>query len=678
MAQPTPYVPTFDFTDFQTANPSDPLPAGDLDVQLNLISTFTQQVAANLAKIQRDDGALANLSVGIDQLKPEVDIGINTVSDWVTGFDYVVRDAVYQGTGVYRCIVSHTSDNFATDLAAGRWQLVINLDLTGDAAAAIAAAAAAEASALAAASTVVQGGLYAAEAETVSQVLAMRWLFSNSTTMADPTSTFARINNATYASASALAVSCVSNNSGTPNIRAFLQGWGDSTSTVRGYLVLRSLDTPTTFAIYNINGSITDNTTWVEIPVSHVAGNGTFANNEPFSMAFSRNGDGGTLGSAIISSNSSSAFAVGPNGDTNPVVRVDGSVASSVNGMVIRGAASGGRASITAISPDTDAGIDIVAKGSSLARLVSPAGGFSQLVSGNSTLQLSDTGLVLQNSFRSFTANDFVSVTAVATSSIPASTEMVGARFDFGAIQTHQTGNYTTQRDMIFNPATHAAAGASVITNAMGLFIGGAPRGGANVTMTNSSALHIGSVNVSNSGTVTNSFAGIFNAMTGATTNYGISVLGGVSLFAPSAAGYASLNVAEGTAPSSPIAGDLWRTSAGWKIRHGSVTFDLGNYKDCFCGEIDTALNRDYVFCLEAPYALTITRFVTQSASGTCTAALKNAAGTVATNSVSTTKVSNTTLTSPTVAAGEKVFITVSANSAARAIAFVVDFTRAS
>ncbi len=674
MAQPVPYVPTFDFTDWQISRPSDPLPADEIDLQFNQIATVTEHICDRLQMIQRDDGALANRSVGIDQLKPEVDLGFNVVEDWVTAKNYVARDGVYYTTGVYRCLVSHVSDTFATDLAAGKWQLVINLDFAGDATAAVNARIAAEAAAAAAGSTVIQGGLYAAQAETVSQVLALRWKYSTTTTMADPGSSVMRFN-AAYASATEIAISAVCNNTGTPNVLPFLATWDDSSSVIKGYVILRSLDTPTKFAIYNITGALTNNTSWVRIPVSYVIGNGTFSDLEPFSVGFIRNGDGGSFSASAITSSSNTAFAVGQNGAANPGFVVDASAATSVNGISVKSAAAANRPSLNAIGPGVNVGIDVVAKGFEYARLVA-ASGFSQMVAGNSTLQLSGSGMALSNSYRDFNANDFVTVTAIGTTNIPASTEMVGMRLNFSATQTHQTGPITIQRDMMWQPSTHAANGVSVITSAMGMYLDGAPRAGANVTITNSSALHVAGVNVANGGAVTNAFAGIFNAPTGATNNYGVSVLGGVSLFAPSASGYASLNVAQGTTPSSPVAGDMWRESGGWKIRHGGVTYALGNVTDCLCGEIDTAQNRDYNICLVAPYALTITSFITQSASGTCTAVLKNTTGTVATNAVSTSLVNNTTITNAAVAAGEKIFITISSNSAAKAVAFVANFTR--
>lgn len=141
MAQPIPYTPSYDFTDWQTSHPSDPLPGDEVDIQLALIQTFSNQVSTNLAKIQRDDGALANESVGIDQLSAEIDFGFATLTDWETATAYVVRDGVYQGNNVYRCLVAHTSDTFSTDLAADKWVLVLDLNQFLAPAAASAAAA---------------------------------------------------------------------------------------------------------------------------------------------------------------------------------------------------------------------------------------------------------------------------------------------------------------------------------------------------------------------------------------------------------------------------------------------------------------------------------------------------------------------------------------------------------
>lgn len=141
MAQPTNYNRQFNFSNFSTSNPSTPQPGVQLDNEYNAIELTLDQVLVNLALIQRDDGALANLSVGIDQLKPEVTLAINAVSNWTTATSYAVNAAVYQGNKIYRALVAHTSGVFATDLAAVKWGLIVDFDQYVSAAAASAAAA---------------------------------------------------------------------------------------------------------------------------------------------------------------------------------------------------------------------------------------------------------------------------------------------------------------------------------------------------------------------------------------------------------------------------------------------------------------------------------------------------------------------------------------------------------
>jgi hypothetical protein len=43
---------------------------------------------------------------------------------WVTSTAYAVGNVVSNSTTFYRCLVAHTSGTFATDLAAGKWEVV--------------------------------------------------------------------------------------------------------------------------------------------------------------------------------------------------------------------------------------------------------------------------------------------------------------------------------------------------------------------------------------------------------------------------------------------------------------------------------------------------------------------------------------------------------------------------
>jgi hypothetical protein len=127
MAQPTPYDRITSFTNYQTANPSEPLNGPNVDAELNAIKATLDQILDNLELIQRDDGELANESVGLDQLSEEIEVGWEAPEVWVTATAYTIGNTVFSGSGFYRCLVAHTSGVFATDLAASKWELIVNL-----------------------------------------------------------------------------------------------------------------------------------------------------------------------------------------------------------------------------------------------------------------------------------------------------------------------------------------------------------------------------------------------------------------------------------------------------------------------------------------------------------------------------------------------------------------------
>ncbi len=72
---------------------------------------------------------------------------------------------------------------------------------------------------------------------------------------------------------------------------------------------------------------------------------------------------------AAVTSTSASALAVGANGATNPVLKINASTASVATGLSIAGAAAAGRVAVAAISSGTDEGLSIDAKGAGTVRL---------------------------------------------------------------------------------------------------------------------------------------------------------------------------------------------------------------------------------------------------------------------------------------------------------------------
>lgn len=139
MAQPTTYNRQTSFANYQAQNPTLPLSGATLDAELNAVKVTLDEILANVEIIQRDDGYLANESVGLDQLSPEIEVGWQAPEVWVTATAYVVGNTVFHGSGFYRVLIAHTAGTFATDLAASKLELIVDLSaLTIVAASAIA------------------------------------------------------------------------------------------------------------------------------------------------------------------------------------------------------------------------------------------------------------------------------------------------------------------------------------------------------------------------------------------------------------------------------------------------------------------------------------------------------------------------------------------------------------
>lgn len=128
MPAPVPYARAFSFTDYTANHPSAQQPGVSLDNEFNAVAASITSVNARLALVQRADGRLANNSVGPEQVSLELTLGLRSVSDWGTGRAYVANDAVWASAKLYRCLLAHTSAAaFATDLAAGKWSLILDV-----------------------------------------------------------------------------------------------------------------------------------------------------------------------------------------------------------------------------------------------------------------------------------------------------------------------------------------------------------------------------------------------------------------------------------------------------------------------------------------------------------------------------------------------------------------------
>jgi hypothetical protein len=100
VSQPQPYSPQHAFVSDSANLPF--FPGQSLDIEFNNVQVTTDQIRANLALIQRDDGPLANGIVTYDSLSAALQTnGIAIATNWTTGTRYFVGIPVIQGGNVY-------------------------------------------------------------------------------------------------------------------------------------------------------------------------------------------------------------------------------------------------------------------------------------------------------------------------------------------------------------------------------------------------------------------------------------------------------------------------------------------------------------------------------------------------------------------------------------------------
>lgn len=133
------YNRVYNFTNFQTGAPATPLPAGQLDAELNSVKVTLDAMLANTALIQRSDGALANGSVTQQSLATSLSIGFTFRGAWKTGTNYNVSDGVFDGFIFYTANLANLSG--ATHPASDPTNWAVAADFTGSGAGTAAASA---------------------------------------------------------------------------------------------------------------------------------------------------------------------------------------------------------------------------------------------------------------------------------------------------------------------------------------------------------------------------------------------------------------------------------------------------------------------------------------------------------------------------------------------------------
>lgn len=121
----------------------------------------------------------------------------------------------------------------------------------------------------------------------------IRYAFESSTSMAAPASGGLRLNSASLASVTAIAVNAT--NSDAVDVSDFIATWDDSTNTVKGYVEVRKEGSGAVLGLYQLT-SVTDNTTWLQLAVTYVSGSGSFTAADSLYLTPYRTGNKGADG----------------------------------------------------------------------------------------------------------------------------------------------------------------------------------------------------------------------------------------------------------------------------------------------------------------------------------------------------------------------------------------------
>jgi hypothetical protein len=130
MAQPPAYSPLTDFSADENDNVGgrSTIRTDRLDAELSSLATTIAAIRANLSLLQRDDGKVRDAYIEAYNLSAACKAFVLATKWvaaglWQTATAYAVNDMVDVSSAAYVCAEAHTSGVFATDYAAGKWQI---------------------------------------------------------------------------------------------------------------------------------------------------------------------------------------------------------------------------------------------------------------------------------------------------------------------------------------------------------------------------------------------------------------------------------------------------------------------------------------------------------------------------------------------------------------------------
>lgn len=137
----------------------------------------------------------------------------------------------------------------------------------------------------------------------------IRWAFDTSTdTASDPGAGDMRLNNAALASVTEIALSDQSTEIGNPDVSGELATWDDSTSALKGKLIVKKTTAQENYAIFAVTAAVDATTHW-RFTVTHVDSAGSFSAADVLSVQFIPKGDQGAGSTVAVESDGVSVLA---------------------------------------------------------------------------------------------------------------------------------------------------------------------------------------------------------------------------------------------------------------------------------------------------------------------------------------------------------------------------------